>query len=220
MDLTRFITITSVRQILPEVVEKIRDFARQRPMSDKAIAVSPDTPHPFWVMVRKEIADHIRSWRFIVIASLIVLICLTSLYTGVSNMSEAAKANEHDPFFFLFLFTATDGTLPSYLVFVSFLAPLLGVSLGFDAINSEQNRGTLGRLLAQPIHRDYLLNAKFLGALLVIGVMLFALGFLMIGAGLIRVGIPPSAEEFWRVVFFTMITVFYVGFWLNLSIFF
>lgn len=178
------------------------------------------TPHPFGVMVRKEVGDHVRSWRFIVIASLIVFTCFASLYTGVTNMKAAVQASESDDFFFLFLFTATDGTVPSYMVFVSFLAPLLGISLGFDAINSEQNGGRLSRLLAQPIHRDYVLNAKFAGALLVIGMMLFALGFLVMGAGLIRVGIPPSAEEFWRVVFFTIISVLYVGFWLNLAILF
>ncbi len=98
--------------------------------------------------------------------------------------------------FFLKLFTVSDGTLPSFTVFVSFLGPLLGIALGFDAINSEQNKGTLSRILSQPIHRDYLINAKFVGALIVIGVMLFVLGFLVMGFGLISIGIPPTAEEF------------------------
>ena len=73
---------------------------------------------------------------------------------------------------------------------------LCGIALGFDAINSEQNRGTLSRILSQPIHRDYLINAKFVGALIVIGIMLFSLGFLVMGFGLIAIGIPPTAEEF------------------------
>lgn len=33
-----------------------------------------------------------------------------------------------------------------------------------DAINSEQTHGTLSRILAQPVHRDYILNAKFVAA--------------------------------------------------------
>ena len=220
MDLTRYTTTTFVKQIVPEAWEKIRSFSRRSHIEDKSIVFSSGTPHPFWVMVRKEIGDHVRGWRFMVIASLIVFTCLASLYTGVTHLKAAVQARDTDDFFFLFLFTATDGTVPSYMVFVSFLAPLLGISLGFDAVNSEQNGGRLSRLLAQPIHRDYVLNAKFVGALLVIGMMLFALAFLVMGAGLLRVGIPPSAEEFWRVVFFTIISIFYVGFWLNLSILF
>jgi ABC-2 type transport system permease protein len=96
---------------------------------------------------------------------------------------------------------------------------LLGISLGFDAINSEQNQGTLSRLMSQPIHRDYLINAKFVAALTVISVMFFVLGFLVMGLGLITIGIPPTAEEFLRIIFFILLSILYVAFWLNLSIF-
>ena len=106
-----------------------------------------------------------------------------SLYTALTNIGAAIKPNDPDgSFLFLKLFTVSDGTLPSFTVFVSFLGPLLGIALGFDAINSEQNKGTLSRILSQPIHRDYLINAKFVGALIVIGVMLFVLGFLVMGS--------------------------------------
>ena len=59
------------------------------------------------------------------------------------------------------LFTVSDGTLPSFVLFINFLGPLLGIALGFDAVNSEQNKGTLSRMLSQPIHRDCIINAKF-----------------------------------------------------------
>ncbi|HWV74971.1 MAG TPA: ABC transporter permease subunit [Pseudosphingobacterium sp.] len=176
--------------------------------------------HPFYVLVAKEIADHIRSWRFIVLLLLILLTCLGSLYTSISNISKAIeKANDPDSgFLFLKLFTLSDGSLPPFHVFVGFLGPLLGISLGFDAINSEQNAGTLSRVMAQPIHRDYLLNAKFVGALVVISTLFFALGFLVMGAGIIIIGIPPSPTEFLRIIFFIILSILYVAFWLNLSI--
>ena len=152
-----------------------------------------------------------RSWRFIIMIVLIALTCMGSLYTALTNIGDSIKPNDPDnAFLFLKLFTVSDGTLP----------PLLGIALGFDAINSEQNRGTLSRILSQPIHRDYLINAKFVGALIVIGIMLFSLGFLVMGFGLIAIGIPPTAEEFLRMVFFIIVSIFYVAFWLNLSIFF
>ena len=59
-------------------------------------------------------------------------------------------------------------------------------------MNSEQNKGTLCRILSQPIHRDCIINAKFVAALIVITIMLFVLGFLVMGAGLIAIGIPPT----------------------------
>ena len=152
---------------------------------------------PFWTIVRKEVADHVRSWRFLILIGIIALTCMGSLYTALTNIGAAIKPNDPDgSFLFLKLFTVSDGTLPSFTVFVSFLGPLLGIALGFDAINSEQNKGTLSRILSQPIHRDYLINAKFVGALIVIGVMLFVLGFLVMGFGLISIGIPPTAGIF------------------------
>lgn len=177
--------------------------------------------HPFRVIVRKEMADHFSSWRFIILVSLIFLTCLGSMYTAMANISKAVKSEDAEgAFFFLRLFTASDGTLPPFFVFIGFLGPLLGIGLGFDAINSEMNRGTLSRLLAQPVHRDYVINAKFLAALNVISIMFFVLGFLVVGFGLIAIGIPPTAEEFLRIVFFLLLSIVYVAFWLNLAIFF
>ncbi|MCD7898340.1 MAG: ABC transporter permease [Bacteroides sp.] len=177
--------------------------------------------HSFWVIVNKEIADHLRSWRFIILMGIIALTCMGSLYTSITNISAAVKPNDPDQvFLFLRLFTASDGTLPSFVIFISFLGPLLGIALGFDAISSEQNKGTLSRVLSQPIYRDYLLNAKFMAALIVVGILLFVLGFLVMGFGLIAIGIPPTVDEFLRMVAFLLVSIFYVAFWLNLSIFF
>jgi ABC-2 type transport system permease protein len=143
------------------------------------------------------------------------------MYTALTSIGKAVKTNEPEgAFFFLKLFTVSDGSLPSFFVFIGFLGPLLGISLGFDAINSEQNRGTLSRVMAQPIHRDFLINAKFVAALTVISVMFFALGYLVMGLGLVSIGIPPTAEEFLRINFFILLSILYVAFWLNLSIFF
>ncbi|MGV3761759.1 ABC transporter permease [Parapedobacter sp.] len=177
--------------------------------------------HPFWIIVQKEISDHVRSWRFNVLLFLILLTCFGSLYTSITSLvAELSKSsNADDPFLFLKLFTQSDGSLPPFHVFIGFLGPLLGIGLGFDAINSEQNSGTLSRVMSQPIHRDYLINAKFVAALTVIGVMFFALGFLVMGFGLFIIGIPPTATEFLRIIFFLLLSVLYVAFWLNLAVF-
>lgn len=188
--------------------------------SNSRSARPTENASPFSVMVRKEVADHIRSWRFIVLLLLVVLTFFGSMYISLSNISRAV-GNAGDPdhlFLYLKLLTITDGTLPPFHVFVSFLGPLLGIGLGFDAINAEQNNGTLTRLLAQPVYRDNLLLAKFTGALIVVSVLFLSLGLLMIGGGLLFTGVKIEPQEFLRILCFIILSIIYIGFWLSLSI--
>jgi len=177
--------------------------------------------NPFWAIVNKEISDHIKSWKFIILVSIIALTCLGSMYSALTNISEALKNSKPEDFYlFLKLYTVSDDTLPSYFIFIGFLGPLLGIGLGFDAVNSEYNRGTISRILSQPIPRDYLINAKFIAALIVISILFIVLSLLVMGIGLISIGIPPTPEEFIRIIIFTLASIIYVGLWLNLSILF
>ena len=175
---------------------------------------------PFRAMTRKEAGDHVRSWRFIVMLILIALTFLGALYVSLSNIS-AATANINDPdrlFVYLKLLTTSDGTLPTFHVFISFLGPLLGIALGFDAINSEQNNGTLTRLMAQPVYRDNVLLAKFCGALIVISILFLSLALLMIGGGMMITGVLIEPVELLRILGFVAMSILYVGFWLSLAI--
>jgi ABC-2 type transport system permease protein len=185
-----------------------------------------ERPSIFWAIVRKEFTDYITSWRIIILLIIIALTCIGSLYTVLTTIRDAVSQSEEaqtigrESFLFLKLFTVSDGTLPPFVTFITFLGPLLGIALGFDAINSERNRGTLSRLMSQPISRDYVLNAKFTAALLVNIVLFFSLGFLVMGLGIFILGIPPTFEEFWRIILYLILSVAYVAFWLNLGILF
>ena len=155
----------------------LRDSETKLPGPSKDENDDHKIPHPFMVILNKEISDHVRSWRFIILFAIIALTCIGSMYTGLTNIGKAIKPNDpQGAFFFLRLFTASDGTLPSYIVFIGFLGPLLGISMGFDAINSEHNNRTLSRILAQPIYRDYLLNAMFMAALVGVSGMVLCKG--------------------------------------------
>ncbi|MBE3553690.1 MAG: ABC transporter permease [Thermicanus sp.] len=177
---------------------------------------------PFWVIVKKEMADHILSWRFNILLLLILLTTIASLYTaGLSIRDAVPKSDTILPDdLFLKIFTVSNGTLPSFITFVGFLGPLLGIGMGFDAINSERNKGTLIRLLSQPLYRDDIILGKWVGALILLALFFFAMGILVTGLGLLLFGIPPSAEEFLRVLAFLFVTVVYIAFWLTLSILF
>jgi ABC-2 type transport system permease protein len=175
----------------------------------------------FWTIVKKEFADNIKSWRIIILLAIIFLTCLGSLYSVLTSIREYVADEEGiAEFLFLKIFTLSDGTLPSFLTFVTFLGPLLGIGLGFDAINSERNKGTLNRIMAQPIPRDYIINGKFIAALLINMILFFTLGLLTIALGIIILGITPSVEEFFRVISFLILSMIYVAFWLNLGILF
>jgi ABC-2 type transport system permease protein len=179
------------------------------------------THNAFWAIVKKEFTDNIKSWKIIILLAIIFLTCIGSLYSVLTSIREYVADEEGiAEFLFLKIFTLSDGTLPSFLTFVTFLGPLLGIALGFDAINSERNKGTLNRIMAQPIPRDYVINAKFTAALLINMILFLTLGLLTIGLGIIILGVSPSFEEFFRVISFLFLSIVYVAFWLNLGILF
>src|SRR5690606_31679625 len=48
-------------------------------------------PHPFWVLVQKEVADHMRSWRYVIMLAIIMLTCLASLYTAMMSIRDVVS---------------------------------------------------------------------------------------------------------------------------------
>lgn len=174
-----------------------------------------------WPVLRKELADHLSNRRFLILFSLILLTGLSATYVAAQTIqTEISAAGAEARFAFLFLFTGSGEALPSFIGFLGFLGPLLGLALGFDSINSEQQRGTLPRVLSQPIYRDAVINGKFLAGLLTIAGMLVAVTALVAGMGLSVMGIGPTSEEIGRMAIFILLTVFFVGFWLALAILF
>jgi ABC-2 type transport system permease protein len=122
------------------------------------------------------------------------------------------------PALFLKLFTITTEPVPFPLVaFVTFLAPLLGIMFGFDAISGERSQGTLPRLLAQPIHRDEVILGKFVAGLSVVGLMIVALIVFVSGIGIFRLGLVPTPNEVSRLLAWIAVAVVYVGFWQALA---
>lgn len=174
---------------------------------------------PLDILIGKEIGTHIRSWRAIVMLALIGLTFLSSVYISMQNIRGISVSGDPDSnFMYLKLLTRTDNSIPPFHIFLNFLAPLLGIALGFDAINTEKNQGTLTRILAQPVYRDNLLIGKFLGPLIIVSVLFSSLTLLMVGTGMLITGVRMEPQEALRLLTFVMISIIYVGFWLSLSI--
>lgn len=167
-------------------------------------------------VLSKELADHLGSTRMRLLEWLIVLTAAASLYGAIQGIRQTTAS---DPFVFLRLFTDAQAPLPSFAALLGFLIPLVAIGLGFDAINGEYNRRTLSRLLSQPVYRDALLLGKFLAGLAALGICLICLWLLVIGAGLILLGVPPSGEEVVRSLVFLLAALAYAGVWLAVAIF-
>jgi len=177
-------------------------------------------PGAGWMVVgAKEFGDHLLSARFVVLAVVLGLAAATPLYFATGSIRDIASTVTDARAVFIALFwlapdVGNQVTLPSVSGFLAYVAPLLGLAFAFDAINGERADGTLPRLLSQPIHRDDVINGKFVAGLAVIGVVLVSVLGAIAAFGLIRLGIVPAASEVLRIVLWVLLTFVYVSLWL------
>ncbi len=167
----------------------------------------------------KELADAFSRWRFIILFALILIAGVFAIYLAAQSISEAVEDMPTE-LVFLRLFTTSGEGLPSFLTFIVFFIPIVGIALGFDAINSEKNSGTLSRLLSQPIYRDAVINGKFLAGVVTIAILMTSIILLVAGIGLRMIGVAPGPGEVWRLIFFLATTIVYGAFWLGLAMLF
>jgi len=167
---------------------------------------------------RKELVDHFSSKKFLILLALIYIAGLASTYVALTNIHEVASAL--DKHVFLRLYTTGGDVLPSFISFISFFIPIIGIIFGFDAINSERTSGNLSRIISQPIYRDSVINGKFLAGVTTLSIIVASIAFIIAGVGLTSIGVPPTSEEILRIFFFVFICVFYGGFWMGLSMLF
>ena len=172
-----------------------------------------------YAVFRKELSDHFTSYRFVILFALIAMVSIITSYMAGLHLRESLEGIAKPKFVFLMLFN-TPGALFSMVQFVAFFGPLIGVVLGFDAVNRERANGTLIKLASQPIYRDAVINGKFLAGVVTISLMLLSIVLVISGFGLTLIGVVPGLEEIWRLIVFLLISIFYLSFWLGLAILF
>jgi ABC-2 type transport system permease protein len=196
-----------------------------------SIATSPDTCveseqapraerlHGGWrIVARKEFADHIHSVRFVILVVLVGLAGLASVHSASGPIRDAAGAATDVPSIFLYLFTLAPDRVPAFHEFLAILGPLLGIAFGFDAVNGERSQRTLPRLVAQPIHRDEVINGKFVAGLGAIALALAAVMLVVVSYGMLRLGIGPTTNDVVRMIAFFMVAVVYIALWLAMAV--
>ena len=170
------------------------------------------------VVAGKELADHLYSGRFIVLLGLLGIATAAAVFAASGGIREVAPDADGISALFLKLFTVTTDPVPfPLIIFVSLLAPLLGIMFGFDSINGERAQGTLPRLLSQPIHRDEVILGKFMAGVAVIAIMLTSLVIFVAGIGIFRLGLTPSVTDVSRLLVWLVFAIVYVAFWLGLA---
>jgi len=166
----------------------------------------------FW----KELADYLGSRKFLILFTIILVSAISIVYILSQNIGEYLSEISKE-YVFLNFFTISLGALPSFIFFVSFFGPLIGIIFGFDAINSERSKGTMSTVVSQPIYRDALINGKFLAGLATISIMLISIILIILGLELGVLGIIPNLEEIWRIIIFFIASVIYIGFWMSMG---
>jgi ABC-2 type transport system permease protein len=171
---------------------------------------------------RKEMADYFNSTRCLILFILVLFISAIALFAAYTGM----RGTSSEGFVFLRLFTTQVPNFPLafLLTFINFNAlffiPIIGITLGFDAINSEHSGRTLSRVLSQPLFRDSVINGKFLASTTILSMMV-AIGILLVsGFGLRMIGVPPGSEEIIRLFLYLVLATVYGAFWVGLSMLF
>lgn len=183
-----------------------------------APAPTAERPRGRWrAVVRKELGDHVRSVRFVVLVAL-TLVAAAGTVLGAASALRAAMGQGGAVPTFLELYTVGGDRLPAFVALITFVLPLLGIAFGFDAINAERSQRTLPRLLAQPLYRDDIIIGKFVAGLTMVAVMLAALVALTGGVGIVTLGTVPTGADVARLVVWWAVSVIYVGVWLALAI--
>lgn len=171
-------------------------------------------------IIRKELADHFGSTRFLILVSLVMMTAILGTWLAAQGVREvlAEGAGEHlRGRTFLLMFTAPGSFLPM-TVLLALFGPGVGLVLGFDAINRERAQGTLSKILSQPVYRDEVIIGKFLAGLITIGILLTSLIVLLIGLALAGAGLVPTTGELARLAAWWLAGLVYLGFWLGLAI--
>jgi len=163
--------------------------------------------------------DHFSSTRFLLILALIVMVGVIIASMVGMSIQEELKGMAKPTLIFLMLFTST-GKLFSFVQFIGFFGPLIGIILGFDSINRERVSRTLSKLVSQPIHRDSIINAKFLTGVATITIVLVAIVLIISGLGIRLIGVVPGSEEVGRLAIYLIASILYISFWLGISILF
>ena len=108
-------------------------------------------------VAEKEMKDQFGSKRFLILFGFMILLSGLAAYQGVDFIKNNTEAT------FVYIFSGTQMTFSFIQIMVMF-GPILGMAMGFDAINKERTTGTLS--IPASIEALYLLSPAIISNLL------------------------------------------------------
>lgn len=172
------------------------------------------------VIFRKELAENLSSKRFTLTFILIFLSGASTAYLGAQELAKRGLSGFENQELFLILFSGAAAPIPSFVYFIGIFAPILGIALGFDAVNREMAGGSMIRLLSNPIYRDSIIIGKLLGGLTVIALVISSIIGMITGLDILLAGFGPNLDSALRIFYFTLVTILYSGVWFSIALFF
>jgi len=162
-------------------------------------------------VAHKEMRDQFGSRRFLILFGLVLALGGLSAYQGVDYIRNNVGSS------FVWIFSGARMSF-SFIQIMVFFGPILGLALGFDAVNKERANGTLSIVLGQPIYRDSVINGKFLAGAAALTTLVFSTIAIMCGITIPMLGFAPTLEEALKIVALTLLTTVYLLIWLSLGI--
>jgi len=163
-------------------------------------------------VAKKEFLDHISSRKFLLIFGTLLIVVLVSALQGAQT-----QQGEGAPPTFLSL-SQTLTLLRQMVTNISLVGGILAIALSFDAINREKTIGSLKILLSYPIHRDAVINGKFLGGLAVMVLVAITTFMVGIGAFVGVTGIPITVDSALRLITFLGMSIVYLTLFLGIGL--
>lgn len=164
-------------------------------------------------IAQKELKDQFGSKRFLILFGLVLLLSTLAAYQGVDYIRNNQEAG------FVYIFSGSMMSF-SFIQTMVYFGPLLGLALGFDAINKERANGTLSILLGQPIFRDSVINGKLIAGATALTTLVIGTIGIMCGMAIPLLGFGPTMTEASKILTLTLLTIVYLVFWLSLGILF
>jgi len=164
-----------------------------------------------FTVATKELRNQFGSKRFLILFAVVLLLSTLTAYQGVDYIRNNEEAG------FVHIFSGGQFGF-SFIQIMVFFGPLLGLALGFDAINKERATGTLSILLGQPIYRDSVINGKFLAGAAALSTLAVGTIGILSGLAIPMLGFGPTLGEVSKILALALLTIVYLVFWLSLGI--
>lgn len=102
---------------------------------------------------------------------------------------------------------------------IGWFVPLIGITLGFDAIIKERKSGSFNVLLTHPVFRDNIIVGKIIGIIGALLTVIFFSTIVPVGTILVYTGTNISYLEILRILIFIVLTFLYALIFAEIAIF-